>query len=546
MAVAPLESAMAMFRAGRYDDAEAVLQRLVQAPELAGDALEGLGYIAAKRGDYHRSASLLDRAAALNPDAVDLLLYAGTVHVRAGQLRAAENWFLQCLERRPGWMPALLNLVDVHIRMRDYAAAHARVQQAQCAHPRLAAAHYAQGRVLGAEGRYSEEIAAYRRAIALKPDFVDAYVNAGVALRDLRRFDDALTMFKKALAIDPDHAGARNNRAQTNLQLGRYEHGWRDYEWRWRDGGQFHAMQGPAWRGDTSIEGKTIVVHAEQGLGDILQFVRYVAYFEGLGARVMLRVPACLVALLACRGEASDTDAAKIAPPAPSGARVLPGCVAAVVDEAAPLPAYDVHIPLLSLPRAFFKRERNVPACVPYLHAEERRVAVWRARIDTLNAQRRPTVGLVWSGSRKLEDDNRSTALAQWAPLFGLPVQFVSLQKEVPDADRDTLRQFSNLADVSGDLHDFADTAAAMCCLDLIVSIDTSAAHLAGGLGLPVWLALVHAADWRWQLDRSDSDWYPSMTLYRQPARNDWDGVIAQIAAALASRFALDVIDAPA
>jgi len=165
-------------------------------------------------------------------------------------------------------------------------------------------------------------------------------------------------------------------------------------------------------------------------------------------------------------------------------------------------------------------------------------MTVWRARIDALNAQRRPTVGLVWSGSRKLEDDNRSTALAQWAPIFGLPVQFVSLQKEVPDADTDSLSQFSNLADVSGDLHDFADTAAAMCCLDLIVSIDTSAAHLAGGLGLPVWLALVHAADWRWQLDRSDSDWYPSMTLYRQPARNDWDGVIAQIAAALAARFA--------
>lgn len=531
MADAPLESAMAMFRGGRYDDAETLLQRLMQVPEATGDALEGLGYIAAKRGDYAKAAKLLERAAALKPDAIDLLLYTGSVYKLAGDPYSARIWFQACLMRLPSCVPAMLHLADAQIQLGDYVAAHAGLNALLCTAPTLAAAHYAQGRAFGAERRYIDEVAAYRRAIALKPDFVDAYVNAGVALRDLRRFDEALAMFKKALVIDPDHAGARNNRAQTHLQLGHYEHGWRDYEWRWRDGGQYHGLSGPLWRGDTPVVGKTVLVHAEQGLGDTLQFVPYLAYFEGLGADVVLRAPESLVTLFSCRGDPNAVS--------PLRGLSIPACVAHIVSEAAPLPAYDVHIPLLSLPLAFFKRAPNVPARVPYLHADAHRVHAWLERVGALNPQRRPTVGLVWSGSRKLERDNRSTALALWAPVLDLPVQFVALQKEIPLSDIDALNQRENLIDVSGDLHDFADTAAAMCNLDLIISIDTSTAHLAGGLGLPVWTALVYSADWRWQRDRSDSDWYPTMTLYRQPAIDDWDGVIKQIAAALVARFAL-------
>jgi hypothetical protein len=362
-------------------------------------------------------------------------------------------------------------------------------------------------------GRYEEEMAAYRRTIALKPDFVRAYVNLGVALRDLHRFDDALQQFKKALSIDPNDAGARTNRAQTNLLLGEFEHGWREYEWRWRDGTVSHGFD-PArlWTGAQPVAGKTVFVHHEQGFGDTLQFLRFTDRLSAAGARVVLRVQDALLSLL----------------------HGYPG-VAEVIGETAPVPPFDYHCPTMSLAFALKIRAAGIPTQMPYLHADAARIAQWDGLFE--GRPRRLRVGIVWSGNRgHLNDRNRSMRLEQLDALFDAEADFVSLQKDVGEADRDTLAQLVQrgaLRDVSERLASFADTAALIAQLDLVIAVDTAVAHLAGALGKPVWITLPFTPDWRWQLNRSDSPWYPGVRLFRQTLRGDWSNVIGEIREAL-------------
>jgi hypothetical protein len=265
-------------------------------------------------------------------------------------------------------------------------------------HPLL---HYNLGQVHGSAGRYEAEIKAYQQAIALKPDFVEAHVNMGVALRDMQRFDEAFEAFKQALRISPDHPGARTNRAQTNLMLGNFEHGWREYEWRWQDGHQNHAIKGPRWNGKTSLKDKRLLIHAEQGLGDTIQFVRYLDLLKDSGATIILRVQ----------------------PPLAGFLRDCPGADL-VVNTDMPLPAFDFHIPLLSLPHALYSRHPSIPRGHYYLPAPPEKVSQWAMWLDLklqdhLNKQTAARtkqslkVGLCWSGStHHLNDKNRSLMLA--------------------------------------------------------------------------------------------------------------------------------------
>jgi hypothetical protein len=350
---------------------------------------------------------------------------------------------------------------------------------------------------------------AYRQAIGLDPKFVRAYVNLGVALRDLHRFDEALAQFKIALLKNPNDAGARTNRAQTNLLLGEFEHGWREYEWRWRDGTHSHGFpEATLWTGSQPINGKTVLVHHEQGFGDTLQFVRFVDRLSAAGARVVLRVPDALMPIL----------------------RDYPGATS-VIGETAPVPPFDYHIPTLSLPFALKLRASDLSVGSPYLRADAAIVAQW----DDLFAHStaRPRVGVVWSGSREhVNDRNRSMPLRLLAPLFDAAGHFVSLQKDVRDDDRlclGGLTQRTTLQEVSGRLSTFADTAALIEHLDLVISVDTAVAHLAGALGKPVWIALPFTPDWRWQLNRRDSPWYPGVRLFRQTTRGDWTDVVTAL-----------------
>ncbi|MEW6339891.1 MAG: tetratricopeptide repeat-containing glycosyltransferase family protein [Pseudomonadota bacterium] len=515
-----LATAQQKFSTGQLTEAADLLHGILALQPDHGEALEGLGYIAAKQGDHQRAADYVTRALQNMTASPEQIYFAAHVCQLAGRHADAVALFERCLERAPDHVQSLHGAALSLTKLGENDRALRYFERLTARHPQLAEVHYNKGSLLGAMGRYDEELAAYRKAIALKPNFGQAYVNVGVALRDLHRFDDALLQFKKALSIDPNDAGARTNRAQTNLLLGEFEHGWREYEWRWRDGTASHGFD-PAtlWTGAQPLAGKTVFVHHEQGFGDTLQFVRFTDRLSAAGARVVLRVQDALLPLL----------------------RRYPG-VAEVIGESAPVPPFDYHCPTMSLAFALKVRAADLAAAVPYLGADAARIAQWNTLFDTAHdtdsdSTRRSRVGIVWSGNPgHVNDRNRSIALAQLAPLFEAKASFVSLQKVVRDGDRasfTSLAQRGALLDVAGRLESFADTAGLIAHLDLVISVDSAVAHLAGALGKPVWIALPFTPDWRWQLKRNDSPWYPGVRLFRQNVRGDWTHVVAEIRAAL-------------
>ncbi|WP_144155518.1 tetratricopeptide repeat protein [Paraburkholderia sp. BCC1885] len=515
-----LATAQQHFTAGRLAEAADLLHGILQLQPEHGEALEGLGYIAAKQGDHARAADYVTRALQLMAASPDQVYFAAHVCQLAGRHAEAVALYERCLERLPDHVQAQHGAALSLVKLGANERALRYFERLTTRHPQLAEVHYNKGSLLGTMGRYEEELAAYRKAIALKPNFGQAYVNVGVALRDLHRFDEALQQFRKALSIDPNDAGARTNRAQTNLLLGEFEHGWREYEWRWRVGNIHHGFDDATlWTGAQAIAGKTVFVHSEQGFGDTLQFLRFTDRLSAAGARVVLRVQDALLPLL-------------------SG---YPG-VAEVIGEHAPVPPFDYHCPTMSLAFALKVRAADLAATVPYLSADPAHTAQWNTLFEKSedeggNRARRPRVGIVWCGNPgHVNDHNRSIPLEQLASLFDADVTFVSLQKLVREGDRASfspLVQRGALLDVAERLGSFADTAGLIAQLDLVIAVDTAVAHLAGALGKPVWIALPFTPDWRWQLNRSDSPWYPGVRLFRQAVRGDWSNVTQDIRAAL-------------
>lgn len=378
--------------------------------------------------------------------------------------------------------------------------------------PAFAGVHNNYGNALQALDEPERAIAYYEGALALDPSYVDVHSNIGHALHALNRHQEALGRFRQALAIDPDHCDANWNEALTRLAVGDYAQGWRKYEWRWRNrslGLSQGDFKEPLWLGEEDLNGRTILLHAEQGMGDTLQFARYVPMVAALGARVVLQVQAPLAALLGR----------------------LPG-VAAIRARGEPLPPFDCHCPLMSLPLAFGTRLDTIPNQLPYLQAPEAKRAFWRR---LLTIARGPRVGLVWSGNPAHKNDrNRSISLETLERVLdSSDCRFFALQKELRPGDAERLAAHPNLVSLGDRLEDFTDTAAIISELDLVVTVDTSIAHLAGALGKPVWILVAFAADWRWLHGRDDSPWYPSARLFRQTAIGDWDGVVDRLAAAI-------------
>jgi hypothetical protein len=292
----------------------------------------------------------------------------------------------------------------------------------------------------------------------------------------------------------------------TRLTLGDFDGGWKEYEWRWKTGAlaaQRRQFKAPLWLGDAPVSGKTILLHAEQGFGDTIQFIRYAPLLASRGAKVVCEVQPELLSLLS-RFDGID-----------------------VIAKGEPLPPFDLHCPLLSLPFAFGTKLETIPASIPYLAPSAERLAHWRDRLPRGG----PRAGFVWSGSSSHKNDsNRSIPLARLAALFADPsLACFSLQCELRDADNEALRGLPNLVQLGGGLRDFADTAAVISLLDVVISVDTSVAHLAGALGKPVVILLPYAADFRWMRGCDETPWYPTAKLFRQPAFGDWDSVIARL-----------------
>lgn len=385
----------------------------------------------------------------------------------------------------------------------------ARYAQCIALRPGFAPAHNNLGLALLALDRLEEADAEFRKAIECDPGYVEAHYNLGIALREQSRPEDALVSYERALALRPGHASSRWNKALALLQLGRLEQGWPLYETRLSKMPALSRSLAdrPVWTGRESPVGRTVLLRAEQGLGDALQFCRYAPMLASTGARVVLEVPESLVTVMS----------------------TLAG-VDRVIVRGTVLPDYDLLSPLLSLPLCLGARADTIPWAGPYLSAAQDRIAHWTLRLGKRSS---PRIGIAWSGNPSHANDRqRSIAVEQLRPLASPGLELISLQNVLRPEERPHLSALG-IRHFGDEIRDFGDTAALCSLVDLVVSVDTSVAHLAGAMGRPTWILLPRPADWRWFLDREDSPWYPSVRLYRQHARRDWSQVIEAVRAGL-------------
>jgi tetratricopeptide (TPR) repeat protein len=468
------------YRRGRLDVALALIQAALQADLDRADGFSSLGLVFHALKQFERALKSYDAGLRLAPGDIELLSRRGVALLELGRPREALDDFGRVLATAPDHLDALGNRGNALIKL----------------------------------NRPVEALASYDKALTIAPGNAQLLTNRAAALRRLDRPHEAVMSARRALVSRPDFAQARFVEGVARLTLGDFS-GWRGYEARWGVGflaAHRRNFTAPLWLGDSSLDGKTILLHAEQGYGDTLQFMRYAPLFAGRGANVILEVQPELARLLS----------------------PLSG-VAAVIARGKSLPRFDCHCPLLSLPLAFATELATIPAQIPYVAPADQDVALWRERLP----RRRPLVGLVWSGERTHDNDsNRSLPLETLLPLLQTPnVTFVSLQHEVRDEDASLLQQQSAVVHVGDRLRDFADTAAAVSLLDAVISADTAVAHLAGAMGKPLSLLLPFGADFRWLRERDDSPWYPTARLFRQPEFGDWRSVIEALRRELARAF---------
>jgi len=535
---------LALAAANRLDEALASFDSLVALVPSDAEAHNNRGSVLRNLGRPLEAVASFDRALTLRPDLVEAMINLGAV---LRDLRRPED-ALPWLERALSLAPSA---ADVHINRARALADLDRPGEALASYdiglsldPGNAHAWYDRANALAALARHPAAIESYDRALALRSDHADAYNNRGIALLAVLRPQEALASFDSAIRLRSDFADAHSNRGNALyelkrpteaaasydraialradfanpiknksyilLQAGAFEEGWKLYEARKQssDAVGNRTFTQPVWLGESDIAGKTILVHAEQGLGDTIQFCRYLSRLNSFGARVLFA-------------------------PQPSLRRLMETLAAPceLVDADEPSLVFDTHVPLLSLPLACKTNEATIPAAVPYLAANAERARAWRARLGETGFR----VGICWQGNRLSPTDlGRSFPIAMFEGLAKIDgVRLICLQKGEAERDLDSLppgmsvETLGSAFDAGSD--GFIDTAAVMQCLDLIVTSDTAVAHLAGALARPVWLAVKHVPEWRWMLDRSDSPWYPTMRIFRQPNPGDWRSVFSEI-----------------
>lgn len=485
-----------------FDRAIALKPDFVEAYSNRGNALReiALAYADGKLVAPEKDAAVANDAAGAN-DAFDT---RSNVRKNRVLLEAARDNCSMALRLNPRFLDATINRGNALHQLNALPEALADFDCVLAQLPQHAIARNGRSNVLREMGRLDEALQDLDIAVARNPAYAEAWNNRGNVLKALLRLDEARDSFTRALALDANNASIPWNLALLELLEGRFAEGWRLYEKRWQRKvfrKYLRDWDSPLWLGETPVSGKTVLVHTEQGFGDVLQFCRYAPLLRQRGARVVLEVNAPLLALV----ESLAPDIVYL----PAGA---------------PLPAHDLHIPIMSLPLAFATTPATIPAAVPYLHPDQAKRAGWRRKLGPKTA---PRIGLVMSGKPEHTDDhNRSIPLATLEPLLALPLEFHCLQNVIRDADADVGARHANLQAHTADLIDFSDTAALAAEMDCIVSVDTSVAHLAGALGLPVYILLPFSPDWRWGLQTAATPWYPTATLLRQPRRGDWQSVV--------------------
>ena len=548
-----LQTAASQIQAGQSAAAEAICRQILAQNPHHADALYWLGVAAIATGRCEAALELIGKAIVQSPNHATYHCDLGATYRLLGRTEAAVACFQRALVLKADLPDAHLNLGEAlnslgrfdeaipscrrGLALRpDYPLAHnnlgnalaqtgqreeaiACYERAIALAPTYAEAHNNLGNMLLKDERWDNAIACYGRALALQPDYAEAHSNLGHAFAGKAEFDRALHSYRRAVAFRPDFADGHWHLARLLLLLGQYQEGWREYEWRW--GSAANRSRRPRfptapWDG-APAPGRTILLHAEQGLGDTIQFLRYASLAAGQCGRVIVE----------CQPELNF---------------FLQGIdgVAQIITHGEPLPAFDLHCPLISLPLAFNTTLETIPAQIPYLRADAHRIDQWRRRLKDAKGLK---VGLVWAGNPRLDqpatdfmDRRRSMRLSQFSALVPLSgIVFVSLQKGGPAQQALTPPAGMKLLDWTGELNDLADTAALVEALDLVISVDTSVAHLAGALGKPVWLLNRFDTCWRWLMEREDTPWYPTMRIFRQQSAGDWDSVLQRVAAELSA-----------
>jgi tetratricopeptide (TPR) repeat protein len=500
-------------KSGRLPEAEQLYRQVLARQPQHADALNALGTIAHQSGQSELAVNLIRRSIALNPGVAHAHSNLGNALISLGRIDEAIAEYRQAIAIEPDNPKPYTNLGSALSEKGELDDAIAAYRRAIALNPDSSLTHANLGNALRDKGELDEAIAACRQAIALRPDFAEAYSNLANALSDNRPLDEAIAAYRQAIALKPDFSDAHYNLSLALLKKGDLREGWEEYEWRWKSTNFPSTPRNfdqPAWDGG-SFATRTLLLHGEQGFGDAIQFIRYLPLVAQRGGKIIVECRAELRELFGAIGSGSQ-----------------------IVVRGQPLPRFDLHCPLLSLPRAFGTTLSDLPREIPYLRADKEGVKNWRRRLgdDRTNLQ----VGLAWAGSHTHKNDrNRSLQLARLAPLARVPgVRLVSLQVGKAAAETTALPSGMEIADWANELKTFADTAALIANLDLVIAVDTAIVHLAGAMGKPVWVMLPFVSDWRWLLEREDTPWYPTMRLFRQTSRGDWEGVIERVAEALA------------
>lgn len=475
----------------------------------SADALFQVGLHHLSQREWPQAAQAFAQTLAAQPKHLPALLTAGQLALQMGDAALAVSLLTRLIKLSPRHTDALNARGAAQLALRDPALALLNFDKVAELQPQADFAHANRGLALLALHRTAEALAAFDHALALRSDNALHHGNRGNALSRLHRWDEAIAAFETALALQPDLHLARWNIGMTQLRLGHWGSGWQHAEARL----DLFAAQGwrapsPAlrWTGHTPLTGQRLMVHSEQGLGDTLQFARFVPLLQDKGAQVVFEVQPSLLGLVAA---------------------ALPNTE--VIARGQPLPPHDLQCPLMSLPLALQTDASTLPPPLR-VQADAARARLWHER---LGPRERPRVGVVWSGNPQQSDDiHRSIPLATLLPALHPSIEWVSLQHEVRPWDEAAM-QTGRVRHVGHPLQDFDDTAALCAHMDLVVSVCTSVAHLAASMGRPLWLLAAHTADWRWLTDRDDSPWYPSVRIFRQPHAGDWSGVLRQVSTAL-------------
>jgi len=533
------------FRDNNYSFAKQILEKVIKIDINNSRANELLAYIYGNSGEIDISFKLLNVACNQNDCSPEALYYLGSMQLKkslfaealetlkksilkggeffealhdlataqahTGDLNAAINNYQKCLKFNNLSHELFFNIARIYDDLKQYVEAITHYDKALSLKPDYAEAWSNKGVTLNGLKRFDEAIAHYDKALSLKPDYAEAWSNKGNTLHELKRFDEAIAHYDKALSLRPDYHEASWNKSLCLLLQGNFENGFKLYESRWNSkivseeiGGK-RLFDKPTWLGVEPLQDKTILLYGEQGLGDFIQFCRYVKLVADLGAKVILEVPKTLEELM----------------------QGLEG-VSELVIRGNKLPFFDYQCPLMSFPLVFKTSISNIPACHHYLTSNTNKKAEWNLR---LGEKKKKRIGLVWSSTSSFKSDSkRSLMLEDFVK--ALPIEgfeYICLQKELKECDKEFFEAYRNIRFFGSELESFADTAGLIENLDLVVSTCTSIPHLSAALGKETWILLSHVPDWRWLLDRVDSPWYPSIKLYRQPTIGNWDSVLGKV-----------------